>query len=243
MEHLEKDNKEMKALSKSLKKHKAVEKAVGGAVWQGAIDPVFREKYFKEKKELEEAEAKKKAVKQSTPSVGAGYIHKRIPIKKIVGKGIEVEEQPTYRTFGKYVMHIPHLTDKNVLNIKYPSLGSIPSIKPMTISEDYKDFIIDVMNTSRVNEKAFYALQPHEQKHFERITKGAGLLDVFKLKRTGDDEEKKEVDRFNLLRGNYLGGNNSEDVIKELKGLVVKFINDGRIARHEGLNLLMELSI
>ena len=176
-------------------------------------------------------------------AIGAGYIHKRIPIKKIVGKGIDVEEQPTYRTFGKYVMHIPHLTEKNVLNIKYPSLGSIPTIKPMTISDDYKDFIIDVMNTSRVNDKAFNSLSNHEQKHFERITKGAGLIDTFKLKRSGDDEEKKEVDRFNLLRGNYLGGNNSDDVVKELKGLVVKFINDGRIARHEGLNLLMELSI
>jgi len=170
-------------------------------------------------------------------------IHKRIPIKKIVGKGIDVEEQPTYRTFGKYVMHIPHLTDKNVLNLKYPSLGSIPSIKPMTISEDFKDFVIDVMNTGRVNEKQFNSLHPHEQRHFERISKGAGLIDTFKLKRSGDDEEKAEVDRFNLLRGNYLGGNNSPDVLKELKGLVVKFINDGRIARNEGLNLLMELSI
>ena len=176
-------------------------------------------------------------------AIGAGYIHKRIPIKKIVGAGIAVEEQPTYRTFGKYVMHIPHLTEKNVLNIKYPSLGSIPSIKPMTISDDFKDFVIDVMNTGRVNDKAFNSLQQHEQKHFERITKGAGLLDTFKLKRSGDDEEKVEVDRFNLLRGNYLGGNNSPDVLKELKGLVVKFINDGRIARNEGLNLLMELSI
>jgi len=176
-------------------------------------------------------------------AIGAGYIHKRIPIKKIVGKGIDVEEQPTYRTFGKYVMHIPHLTDKNVLNLKYPSLGSIPSIKPMTISDDFKDFVIDVMNTGRVNEKQFNSLLPHEQKHFERISKGAGLIDTFKLKRSGDDDEKAEVDRFNLLRGNYLGGNNSPDVLKELKGLVVKFINDGRIARNEGLNLLMELSI
>jgi hypothetical protein len=184
-----------------------------------------------------------KAEKPLEKAIGAGYIHKRIPIKKIVGKGIEVEEQPTYRTFGKYVMHIPHLTEKNVLNLKYPSLGSIPSIKPMTISEDFKDFVIDVMNTGRVNDKAYNSLQPHEQKHFERITKGAGLIDTFKLKRSGDDDEKEEVDRFNLLRGNYLGGNNSPDVLKELKGLVVKFINDGRIARNEGLNLLMELSI
>ena len=176
-------------------------------------------------------------------SIGGSYIHKRIPVKKIVGKGIDVVEQPTYKTFGKYVMHIPFLLDRNVLNLKYPSLGAIPSIKPLTISDDYKEFIIDVMNTGRPNEKAYSQLPTHEQKHFERIVKGAGLVDTFKLKRNGDDEEKKEVDRFNLLRGNYLGGNNSPDVIKELKSLVVRFINDGRIARNEGLTLLMELSI
>lgn len=217
-------------------------------------DEKFLKKVAKELEDSSSDEETMKALKKHSKAekpyeakiekaVGAGYIHKRIPIKKIVGKGIEVQEQPTYRTFGKYVMHIPHLTDKNVLNLKYPSLGSIPSIKPMTITDDYKDFIIDVMNTGRPNEKAFNQLNSHEQKHFERITRGAGLIDTFKLKRSGDDEEKKEVDRFNLLRGNYLGGNNSPDVVKELKGLVVKFINDGRIARNEGLNLLMELSI
>ena len=175
--------------------------------------------------------------------VGEGYIHKRIPIKKIVGKGIEVEEQPTYKTFGKYVMHIPHLLNNGVLNLKYPSLGSIPSIKPMTISDNYKEFVIDVMNSGKINEKHYEMLAPHEKKHFERITKGAGLIDTFKIKRTGDDEEKEEADRFNLLRGNYLGGNNSPDVVKELKALVVKFMTDGRIHRNEGLNLLMELSV
>jgi hypothetical protein len=175
--------------------------------------------------------------------VGEGYIHKRIPVKKIVGKGIEVEEQPTYKTFGKYVMHIPHLLNNGVLNLKYPSLGSIPSIKPMTISDNYKEFVIDVMNSGKINEKHYEMLAPHEKKHFERITKGAGLIDTFKIKRTGDDEEKEEADRFNLLRGNYLGGNNSPDVVKELKALVVKFMTDGRIHRNEGLNLLMELSV
>lgn len=196
---------------------------------------------------MEELSRHKKAEKpyesKIEKAVGAGYIHKRIPVKKIVGKGIEVQEQPTYKTFGKYVMHIPHLLNNNVLNLKYPSLGSIPSIKPLTVSEDYKDFVIDVMNTGRVNEKAYSQLEPHEKKHFEKVCKGAGLMDTFKLKKSVDDEDKADEARFNLLRGNYLGGNNSESVVKELKALVVKFINDGRIHRNEGYNLLMELSI
>ncbi len=228
--------------AKAVKKHfKEDEKFLKKVAEEVADDSSSDEEVMKVLKKHSKAEKPYEA--KIEKAVGAGYIHKRIPIKKIVGKGIDVEEQPTYRTFGKYVMHIPHLTDKNVLNLKYPSLGSIPSIKPMTISEDFKDFVIDVMNTGRVNEKQFNSLHPHEQRHFERISKGAGLIDTFKLKRSGDDEEKAEVDRFNLLRGNYLGGNNSPDVLKELKGLVVKFINDGRIARNEGLNLLMELSI
>ncbi len=228
--------------AKAVKKHfKEDEKFLKKVAEEVADDSSSDEEVMKVLKKHSKTEKPYEA--KIEKAVGAGYIHKRIPIKKIVGKGIDVEEQPTYRTFGKYVMHIPHLTDKNVLNLKYPSLGSIPSIKPMTISEDFKDFVIDVMNTGRVNEKQFNSLHPHEQRHFERISKGAGLIDTFKLKRSGDDEEKAEVDRFNLLRGNYLGGNNSPDVLKELKGLVVKFINDGRIARNEGLNLLMELSI
>jgi len=189
------------------------------------------------------AKAEKPHEAKIEKKLGAGYVHKRIPVKKIIGKGIDVEEQPTYRVFGKYVIHIPFLLNKNRLNMKYPSLGSIPTIPPITISDEYKEFVMDVLDNGKVNEKEYGRLQPYEQHHFEQITKGAGLLDTFKLKRNGDDEEKREVDRFNLLRGNYLGGNNGKEVIGELKGLVVKFINDGRIGRREGLDMLMELSV
>ena len=186
---------------------------------------------------------KKKTEPLEKKVLGEGYIHKRIPVKKIIGSGVQLEEKPTYRTFGKFVMHIPFLMNDNVLNLKYPSLGSIPSIKPTTISDDYKEFIIEVMNSGKVNDKQYSYLPQHEQKHFERITKGAGLIEKFNLKRTGDDDEKKDVDRFNLLRGNYLAGNNSDSLIKELRGLVVKFMSENRIQRGEGMDLLMELSV
>lgn len=234
--HFKEDEKFLKTTAKRLKKVKD-DSSSDDEVITALKKHSKAEKPYEEKIEKALAQASEKKV------TGNGYIHKRIPIKKVVGKGIEVEEQPTYKRFGKYVIHIPFLTDKNVLNVKYPSLGAVPSIKPMTVSDDYKDFVLDVITTGRPNEKVYKQLNDFEQKHFERICKGAGLIDTFKLKRSGDDEDKKDIDRFNLLRGNYLGGNNSPDVIKELKWLVIKFINEGKINRNEGYNLLMELSI
>jgi hypothetical protein len=212
--HFKEDENELMSIAKELKRHKKKEKMI--------------DDYAKDSSEDEMGGG------------ALGFKHRRIK----VGKGISLKEnKPHYKTFGKYVIHMGHLIDKNIANFKYPSLGSIPSIRPLNISDDYKEFLLDTLENEKPNERVLRKLDKEEQRHFERVITGAGLLDTFSLKRMGDDDEKKEVDRFNLLRGHILAGNNNENVIKELKGLVVKFINEGKIRRQEGLNMLMELSV
>jgi hypothetical protein len=178
----------------------------------------------------------------SARSVSGGEIkfqHSRIK----VGSGISVKQTPNYKTFGKYVIHLGHLADRNVANFKYPSLGSIPHIKPLTISEEYKEFILDTLDNARPNERLLKNLSMEEQKHFEKVCLGAGLLDTFKIKRGNTEEEKKAIDRFNVLRGEVLAGNNNEKVIKELKLLIIKLMNDGKLNKNEATNMLIELSV
>lgn len=216
--HFKEDEGELMEMAKALRKHKKKEAMI--------------DKYAKGEDSSED--------EKMGGSSHLGFKHKRIK----VGKGISVKEkQPHYKTFGKYVIHMGHLIDKNIANFKYPSLGSIPSIRPLNISDDYKEFLLDTLENERPNERVLRKLPIEEQKHFERVITGAGLLNTFRLKRVGEDDEKKEVDRFNLLRGIVLAGNNNEDIVKELKGLIVKFINEGKIRRQEGLNMLMELSV
>jgi len=183
-----------------------------------------------------------KSVSDRSVSVNGGEIkfqHSRIK----VGSGISVKQTPNYKTFGKYVIHLGHLADRNVANFKYPSLGSIPHIKPLTISEEYKEFILDTLDNGRPNERLLKNLSMEEQKHFEKVCLGAGLLDTFKIKRGNTEEEKKAVDRFNVLRGEVLAGNNNEKVIKELKLLIIKLMNDGKLNKNEATNMLIELSV
>jgi len=167
---------------------------------------------------------------------------KGIKTKKI-GKGVMVEEQPAYRHFGKYVLHANQLLNNDVLNVKYPSLGRIPQFRPTTISEPTKEFIMDLLDSGKANQRVYDTLPMEDRKIFEKIATGAGIFSHLKLKKTTSNEEQKDYERFQVLRGEYYAGNNSQALMKELRKLIVKFMSEGRIHRSEGTNLLMELSI
>lgn len=180
----------------------------------------------------------------STEKSGFGLKAKngRIRTKKI-GEGLKYEPEPTYRQFGKYVINIPQLKERDILNVKFPSLGRIPQFKPTPISDIMKEFILELLETGKVSNRIYEQIPIEERQLFEKIATGAGILNALKLKRTISNEDKEDNDRFALLKGEYLAGNNSVALLKELRKLVVKFMSQGKISKHDGMNLLIELSV
>ena len=180
----------------------------------------------------------------STEKSGFGLKAKngRIRTKKI-GAGINYEPEPIYRKFGKYVINNQQLKERDILNVKFPSLGRIPQFKPTPISDVMKEFILELLDTGKVSNRIYEQIPIEERQLFEKIATGAGILNALKLKRTISNEDKEDNDRFTLLKGEYLAGNNSVALLKELRKLVVKFMSQGKISKHDGMNLLIELSV
>lgn len=161
----------------------------------------------------------------------------------IVGKGIAVKESPSYKQYGKYAIHIPQLEQQDILNIKYKSLGQVPKFKPIAVSDIFRDFVLDLLENGKPNQRVYHQIAPQERKVFEEMSIGAGVWNGLGLKRTTTSSDEEEAKRFELLKGEYLAGNNNPKVIGELRRLVVKMMSDGRIRKTQGLELLMELSI
>ena len=176
----------------------------------------------------EEEEKKKK---------GRGFAPRRVKI----GGGIVAQQEPTYREFGKYVLHMPQLHAGRA-NFKYKSLGAIPTLKPVEIPDDYKEFLLDVIKSGRVDQKDLKRLGDKERKHFEKTVQGAGLAEYFDIRITRDKAEDDDLKRFEILKGEYLAGNNAPTLVKELRHHVIKFMDEGRVKRKEGMGMLMELS-
>jgi hypothetical protein len=179
----------------------------------------------------------------SSTTGGSGLIkNSKIKVKKI-GKGIQADEEPKYREFGKYVLHYPQLVNNDILNIKYKSLGGVPNIPVQKVSELYKDFLTELVENGKANGRLYERLPEQEKYHFEKISTGAGLFHKLGLKKSSNDISQKEYEHFQILRGEYLAGNNNLQLIRQLKNLAIKFMNEGRIPKRQAYDLLLELSL
>ena len=175
---------------------------------------------------------------------GTGIAQRKIKLPKTkVQGGIHQEKKPPYRQLGKYVIHHKQLMDNDMLNVKYKSLGRIPQFKPIPISDSFKEYIVDVLDSGKHNEKNYKHIPVEERKIWEKVVSGAGLGDVLKIKKTITDGDKEDMERFEMLKGQYISGNNSPSVIRELRRFVVRFLSEGKLKRNQALDLLLELSV
>jgi hypothetical protein len=120
----------------------------------------------------------------------------------------------------------------------------VPQFKPQPVSEVMKDFVLDLLETGKANQRVYDTIPIEERKLFERIATNAGIINNLGLKQKSlTEEDIKDNERFELLKGEYLSGNNSATLLKELRKLVVKFMNSGKISKSTGTDLLIEFSV
>lgn len=161
----------------------------------------------------------------------------------ISGRGIQLQEEQKFIQFGKYVLNNKKLNDKR-LDVKTLKSGNpVKDLSNVPISEDFADILNDLVDTQKLNEKQLHKLPSNEKRIFSKLINGSGLYAKYKVKLVPSEKEQKENERFEMLKGIFTAGNDSQEVIKELKSFVLKFMNDGRINRREGLEILYELNV
>jgi len=163
----------------------------------------------------------------------------RPPVK--IGKGIDVAiPQDTYKTFGKHLIHYPSLRDDFKLSIKYPSRSkNVGKVK--VVSPEYRELLMDMLERGVLSDRMYDKLVNEEKEHFNQAVKASGLMETIKLKPI--DEDKKDlVERFRVLRGQFIAGNNAPTLIKELRSVILHFMEKGQIQKQDGYDLLKELS-
>jgi hypothetical protein len=158
-----------------------------------------------------------------------------------IGKGIDIQvPQDNYKTFGKHLIHYPALRDDYKMSVKYPSRSKNVG-KIIVVSPDYREMIMDLLERGALSDRLYDKLSNDEKKHFNQAVKASGLIETLKLKPI--DEDKKDlVERFKVLRGEFIAGNDAPSMLKELRALVLHFMESGQIPKTQGYDLLKELS-
>jgi hypothetical protein len=189
------------------------------------------------------------------PEMGSRFVPRAVPppsqpkgkgykprASLVQGRGIHIENEPKFVEFGKYALSLKKLNDKR-LDAKTLNGGSVKDLSNVPISEDMQDILNDLIDNKKFNEKHLHRLSASEKRIFKKLINGSGLYGKYKVKLVESEQEQKENERFLMLKGIYSAGNDSREVIQELKQLIIKFMNDGRLPRKEALEIIYELNV
>jgi hypothetical protein len=114
-------------------------------------------------------------------------------------------------------------------------------LKPVSIDDNFKEFILDIMNSGGVNQKHYNSLTEPEKIYFHKIVKGAGLSNALKFKADDKIDDKKDIKRLDVLVGQITAGNDNDKVLKEAKELIKKCVGNGSITKYRGMDLLLQI--
>lgn len=157
------------------------------------------------------------------------------------GSGISPPTEEKYVEFGKYVVNILKLK-KNVLVIRYKSGNQIPNLPSQLINDELKLFMEDLLSEKRMNNDMYNKLSNMNKRFVDRLSQQAGVEKILGIK-IDDNERKNDIQRFEVLKGEVSAGNDSPELLRELKQHVLKFLADGTMPKQQGYSLLYELSV
>jgi hypothetical protein len=165
----------------------------------------------------------------------------KVPYKIKIGEGIKVERKPVNIEFGKYILNTNQLK-KQVLHLKGRAGGALSWFKPTPMSDQFTELITDMIASSTVNKHLLKSLDKEEQNLFYEVCDKAGLLGAFKLTKPENTEEKDQMNKFQILLGEFKAGSNSPLLFQQLRKYIIFFTEKGRIPKQKALSMLAELS-
>lgn len=147
--------------------------------------------------------------------------------------------------FGKYVLS-SSLLKQGFLSLRYPSGAIIPSFPKTLISSTLQRILLDILYDKKFDEVDYHSLDEDDKKLFDRLCTFAKLdkkenLRFYRLKKYSDEQRDADVKRFNILRGELIAGNDNPDIVKELKKLLYKLMDERVINKRDYGSLMHRL--
>jgi len=148
---------------------------------------------------------------------------------------------PRYIPFGRYFINRNRLND-SVVSIKRPSGGSITEFPSQRVSSTLADVLKKIVGRGIPAFEDLEALNEEEKSYLHKLAKESHILDRLSIPAPKKDEVDKDLNRFEILKGQITSGNDNKELIKEFKMLILKLSNMKVIPKSQARDILFDLT-
>jgi hypothetical protein len=138
-----------------------------------------------------------------------------------------------YLKLGKYKANTEKLLGGK-LQIRSENENQVNNVKSQMISKNIRDILLKINKKEIINYSDVDKLDENKKKKFlYNIGKKLHITELFEIPSTLKNQEEILKDEFFKLRGSVMAGNNSPEILKKIKIILIKIKNNKMISLSE----------
>jgi hypothetical protein len=153
-------------------------------------------------------------------------------------KGIQETNASKYIPFGKFIIN-PKRLENDIITLRRPK-GSVPMPTQRT-SQKLGSVIRKIVGGGSPSFEDLNSLDNEEKHYLHKLMKTTNLLDRVSVPAPSKEQDDKDINRFDVLRGEIMSGNDSHQLIKEFKLLIMKLVNKDLLPKSQSREILYDL--
>jgi hypothetical protein len=152
-----------------------------------------------------------------------------------------VPQDKKFIPFGRFVINKNRL-DKGVLAIKRPSGSVISQFPSQRISPKVQKILTNMIGGSLHSFEDYSDLDDDERAYIHRLSEFSNIDSRLRLPAPKLNKNEEDINRFEILKGQILAGNDNSQMVKEFKLLILKLSRNKLLPSGQTKDLLMTLA-
>ncbi len=166
---------------------------------------------------------------------------------RIKGRGLAIDEssglpyEADYVPFGKHIINRKRLKE-GVLMVKRRNGSFIPDLKTKRVSHNLQVVFNKMAGGSIPSFGDLEKLDDDEREYLQFVSHRTSLSSKFDVPSPKKDRNEQLINQFEIIRGQMISGNDSVEMIKKFKKILVEMVDRDLLPKGQVRELLIELA-
>ena len=156
-----------------------------------------------------------------------------------------IDPMNKFLDFGKYKIDLKKLKGGK-LQFRSKKGYFVKGLENKQLTPNMKIIIDKFISGQNIDYEDVDKLNDNEKNYLSQIAQKCDIDDRLKIPSPQLTQIQSDINKFNILRGQLMAGNDNEEMIKEFKVLLLKLSNSGHIDKKESnevMTMLLQLGL
>ena len=145
-----------------------------------------------------------------------------------------------YVPLGRYFID-NHRLNNDIIALKRGNGCNVFGLPVQRVGKDVGTVLRAIVGGGQPQFHQLEKLSPEEKQYIHKIAKTTHILDRISIPTPNKDDDEKDINEFEVAKGEILSGNDSAELVKKFKMLIMKMVKKELLPKNQAKDILMDL--